>query len=197
MRVMLTQRNQITIPKNMINELDLELGKFYELRFEENKIVLDISQSYDQIEDEKTIIEPMKKENITSNIKIESNLEEGKSFSRQVYSDCGLVIRTKRSYINKFCEVCQGQLAREYGIDNHPCVYNLNIEKNSSKENITLSSQPETPVETPVIKYEEPMEEIKKEEKPVKKIINCLTDNVEKLSAKLDKEIVNISKEGL
>ena len=42
MRVMLTQRNQITIPKNLISELNLELGKYYELDIKNDQIVLDI-----------------------------------------------------------------------------------------------------------------------------------------------------------
>ena len=123
MRVMLTQRNQITIPKNLISELNLELGKYYELDIKNDQIVLDISHVYDDIED--TEVQPIKtiSPSIKSTIKIESNLEEGKNFSRKVYSDCGLVIRTKRSYLNKFCEACQGQLAEQYGIENHPCRY--------------------------------------------------------------------------
>ena len=123
MRLMLTQRNQITIPKNLISELNLELGKYYELDIKNDQIVLDISHVYDEIEG--TEVQPIKtiSPSIKSTIKIESNLEEGKNFSRKVYSDCGLVIRTKRSYLNKFCEACQGQLAEQYGIENHPCKY--------------------------------------------------------------------------
>ena len=123
MRVMLTQRNQITIPKNLISELNLELGKYYELDIKNDQIILDISHVYDEIEG--TEVQPIKTipPSIKSTIKIESNLEEGKNFSRKVYSDCGLVIRTKRSYLNKFCEACQGQLAEQYGIENHPCKY--------------------------------------------------------------------------
>lgn len=209
MRVMLTQRNQITIPRNLIDELNLQLGKFYELEISDDKISLNISQAYDQIEDNTNVI-PKIVDNTNSNIKIESNLEEGKKFSRQVYSDCGLVIRTKRSYINKFCETCQGQLAREYGVDTHPCIYCINDKKEEPKENITLSSKPATKIETPIIKYEE-VKSIKKEEpkpeiklnikedisKPGKTIISHITNNVEKLSNKLDKEIKSISKECL
>lgn len=123
MRVMLTQRNQITIPKNLISELNLELGKYYELDIKNDQIILDISHVYDEIEG--TEVQPIKTipPSIKSTIKIESNLEEGKNFSRKVYSDCGLVIRTKKSYLNKFCEACQGQLAEQYGIENHPCRY--------------------------------------------------------------------------
>ena len=207
MRVMLTQRNQITIPRNLIDELDLQLGKFYELDISDGKISLNITQAYDQIEDNTNIIPKITDNtNINSNIKIESNLEEGKKFSRQVYSDCGLVIRTKRSYINKFCEACQGQLAREYGVDTHPCIYCINNKTESPKETITLSSKIETKIETPVIKYEEIKPVIKQEPKPVvkeelskpsKTIISHITNNVEKLSNKLDKEIKSISKECL
>ena len=120
MKVMLTQRNQITIPKNLINDLNLELGKYYELSYEDNRIILDISKNYDI--DDNNFNKISSVSNASNNIKIVSNLDEGKSFSRQVYSDCKLVIRTKRSYLNKFCEVCQGQLAKENNIE-HMCPY--------------------------------------------------------------------------
>lgn len=141
MRVMLTQRNQITIPKNLISELNLELGKYYELDIKNDQIVLDISHVYDDIED--TEVQSIKTipSSIKSTIKIESNLEEGKNFSRKVYSDCGLVIRTKRSYLNKFCEACQGQLAKQYGIENHPCKYYVSNNVKSNNSNVIENIQ--------------------------------------------------------
>ena len=141
MRVMLTQRNQITIPKNLISELNLELGKYYELDIKNDQIVLDISHVYDDIED--TEVQPIKTipPSIKSTIKIESNLEEGKNFSRKVYSDCGLVIRTKRSYLNKFCEACRGQLAKQYGIENHPCKYYVSDNVKSDNSNVIENIQ--------------------------------------------------------
>lgn len=156
MRVMLTQRNQITIPKNLISELNLELGKYYELDIKNDQIILDISHVYDEIEG--TEVQPIKTipSSIKSTIKIESNLEEGKNFSRKVYSDCGLVIRTKRSYLNKFCEACQGQLAEQYGIENHPCKYcvpdnvkpdNSNVIENIQKNINTLNTKIDQDIE--------------------------------------------------
>ena len=156
MRVMLTQRNQITIPKNLISELNLELGKYCELDIKNDQIVLDISHVYDDIED--TEVQSIKTipPSIKSTIKIESNLEEGKNFSRKVYSDCGLVIRTKRSYLNKFCETCQGQLAKQYGIENHPCKYcvsdniksdNSNVIENIQKNINTLNTKIDQDIE--------------------------------------------------
>lgn len=153
MRVMLTQRNQITIPKNLISELNLELGKYYELNIKNDQIVLDISHVYEdtEVQSIKTIPSSIK-----STIKIESNLEEGKNFSRKVYSDCGLVIRTKRSYLNKFCEACQGQLAKQYGIENHPCKYcvsdniksdNSNVIENIQKNINTLNTKIDQDIE--------------------------------------------------
>ena len=166
MRVMLTQRNQITIPKNLISELNLELGKYYELDIKNDQIILDISHVYDEIEG--TEVQPIKtiSPSIKSTIKIESNLEEGKNFSRKVYSDCGLVIRTKRSYLNKFCEACQGQLAEQYGIENHPCKYcvpdnvkpdnvkpdNSNVIENIQKNINTLNTKIDQDIEILSIK---------------------------------------------
>ena len=74
MRVMLTQRNQITIPKNLISELNLELGKYYELDIKNDQIVLDISHVYDDIED--TEVQSIKTipSSIKSTIKIKQNI---------------------------------------------------------------------------------------------------------------------------
>lgn len=173
MRVMLTNRNQITIPKNMINELGLELGKYYEMNITKDSINLDITKSYDALEDEKPIEIIKSEEKPSKNIKIESNLEEGKTFSRQVYSECGLVIRTKSSYMRKFCEACQGQLAQEYGIDNHPCKYLS--QENKSEDVINIKEEPRI--------------------SSSKKIIDQLTDNVKRLNKNINTKITNISKE--
>lgn len=193
MRVMLTQRNQITIPKNLITELGLELGKYYELDIHEGKIELDINRYYDEPEEkieEPIVIEPKVKEKnplFVNTVKIVSNLEEGKKFSRQVLSDCKLVIRTKKAYLTKFCEICQGQLSKEYGQDKHPCPYLNNEEKPKPiiEENIEVK-----PI---VIEKPKPIIETRKPE--TKQIISKIIENTEKLNSQLDNRIENLKKE--
>jgi len=180
MEITLGSGYRITIPREIRDELQLkECSKLY-MSIQNGNII--ISTSNIEIEPQKTeeninikeTKEIEKEENQPKRQigvrQIVSNLEEGKNFSKKIYSDCGLVIRTKHSYMDKFCEDCQGKLAYEYGVLDHPCKY-INI--------------PER------VEIEEP----KKEEKPVKSIIKKLSENVKKLDQKIDKKIDTIEKE--
>ena len=195
MRVMLTQRNQITIPRNYISELGLELGKYYELNICEGKIELDISNSFDEPAEEK--IKPDtnngdskdkekdkdKKLGNLFTVQVVSNLEEGAHFSNKVYSDCGLVIRTKRAYLTKLCDACQGKLVKEHGLENHKCPYLKDIEE-PKKE---IIEEPK-PIVTPKV---EPIIETKRHE--AKQIISKIIDNTTKLNSQIDNRINNLS----
>lgn len=198
MKVMLTQRNQITIPKNLVTDLGLELGKFYELNICEGKIELDITKSYDEpdvnkVENiESVSIKPIKPTEDKSEksslftMKIVSNLEEGKKFSHQILSDCGLVIRTKRSYMTKFCEACNGKLSKEYGEVKHPCPY-----LNNEKENPVIEESID--IKPIVMEKHKPIIESKKPE--TKQIISKIIENTEKLNSQIDNQIENINKQ--
>ena len=161
MKVTIRSGYRIAVPKDVRDELQLEEGSELELTIKNGNIILKPKQIL------KVTKEPKPKIGVR---RIVSNLEEGKNFSNKIYTECRLVIKTKRSYINKFCEECQGKLAYEYGVLDHPCKY-INI--------------PER------VEVEEP----KKEEKPVKSIIKKLSENVKKLDKKLDKKIDTIQKE--
>lgn len=79
-----------------------------------NELKIDIlKKSSTPIPEKKIVKDPKDYILIRNNVKIVSNLDEGANFSRKVYSDCKLVIRTKTSYINKFCEQCHGYLAEK------------------------------------------------------------------------------------
>lgn len=167
MRVMLTHRNVITIPKILCNQLGLELGKFYELEVSDDRLILKIDKSYEsaeeieEVEEEpisltltdkmlkdlnikeyeqyykseaSSVITTKQSNKANHKIKIESNLADAQNFKNKIYTDCKLVIRTKRSYINKFCEACQGQLAVEYELENTNCPYMKKSRKSSSKK---------------------------------------------------------------
>ena len=239
MKITLSSNNRITIPKTIINELNLTIGQQLDLIIEDGRIILSTEEihSKESIKEEDKIIETKELEtniveeeildsnNIpenrpviktTNNIKIESNLTEGEKFSRKIYSECGLVIRTKNSYMNKFCEACQGELSKQYGVDKHPCKYikesqnkiensNLEILKQleNNKPNLSLNAYISTDEDVQkakeIVKEEKPTTEIStieevKEQKPssIKDIIFRLTKNVDTLNKKLDQDIEKI-----
>lgn len=165
MKVKISARNMITIPKDIRDKLNWNSGDNLELKLDGNNII--ISKSNDK--EEVKIAVKSKNNSKKGLIKIVSNLEEGQNFSKKIYSECGLVIRTKRKYMNKFCEECKGQLAAEYGPENHPCKFYNEI-MNSTKEKSNTVKQS-------------------------RKIIDELINNVNKVQSKLDKriEIINNS----
>lgn len=170
MEVTLGSGYRITIPREIRDQLQLKEGSKLQMIIEDNKIIISIDNIEESLKSTKEEGSKSETKRVIGIRQIVSNLEEGEKFRNKIYSDCGLVIRTKKSYMNKFCEDCQGQLAYEYGVLDHPCKY-VNI--------------PER------IEVEEP----KTEEKPVKSIIQKLSENVKKLDRKIDKKINVIEKE--
>lgn len=176
MEITLGSGYRITIPREIRDQLQLVEGSKLYMDIQDNKIVIsskEVKQKPQITEDgEKTKESKIEEEQSKKQVgvrRIVSNLEEGEHFSKKIYSECGLVIKTKHSYMDKFCEECQGQLAYEHGVLDHPCKF-INI--------------PER------IEVEEP-----KKEKPVKSIIAKLSENVKKLDKKIDKKIDTIEKE--
>lgn len=109
-----------TIPKNVADQINLKPGR-YDVQYIDGKIVIDLNTSEVQ---ENTLINKQKPVKSVKGIKIESNLHESENYSRKVYSDCGLVVRTKKKYITKFCDVCQGTLLVDYpDISQNKCIY--------------------------------------------------------------------------
>lgn len=174
MEVTLGSGFRITIPREIREELQLKEGTKLSMNIQDGKIILDFDNIVEiKIPEKKEPrVEYQNEHKKQIGVRqIVSNLEEGKNFSKKIYSDCGLVIRTKHSYMDKFCEECQGQLAYEYGVLDHPCKY-INI--------------PER------IEIEESKEE---KPKPIKNIVQKLTDNVKKLDKTIDTKINKIEKE--
>lgn len=157
MKVILTSGNRITIPKSIITELNYKQGDSFELSYDEDSKTfllkfIDSDQTCENIQKIDSLSEEnkLKKDLESSNSiikdtlfkrKIVSNLEEGSKFSRKVYSNCELVIRTKKSYLKKFCNECKGQLVREYNLPYEKCPYleeenRLHINKNTCKNSI-------------------------------------------------------------
>lgn len=143
MIVSLTNRNQITIPRDIIRQLGYKTGQPFELQFTNNQFVLTpvIQSSNEKINDlnNKTkdcVTQPSISNKFTR--KIESNLQEGQKFKVKYYSPCKLVIRTKNSYLKQFCKDCDGYLAKQYNV---VCPYKQvhivsSITKNEAQKNL-------------------------------------------------------------
>lgn len=103
MKIKLTSGNRITIPKNIVNNLGLELNKYYEMIIENNKIIIDVSEnsldniSSDNIVNSSCIADKSNNIEKTGRIKIKSNLKESENFTRKVISECRIIGKNKAS----------------------------------------------------------------------------------------------------
>ena len=96
MIVSLTNRNQITIPRDIVRNLGYKAGQQFTLSIKNNTFVLTpILCSNDNSIDNKQSDKSTQISNKFTR-KIESNLEEGQKFKVKYYSPCKLVI----SYTN-------------------------------------------------------------------------------------------------
>lgn len=176
MKVYLTNRNQITIPRALIKELGYKAGDIFDLSYDKETQTFQIKfvkDTNDAVEEKFNPVNNLIKNQFKR--KIVSNLEEGSKFSRQVYSDCKLVIRTRKSYLKSFCEECKGQLSKEYGVDKYPCPY---LNKNSIED-------------ASIVQKEE--KAIDKVDSTSSNILKDITSNVEKLNKKLDQDIKKLN----
>lgn len=141
--------NRITIPKDIVENLNLKQGTKFKLITYDNDIIIyrinstvdnkEITNKKDNIDISKNEKENSHNEKVDSSKrvnqevvkgeghrfkrKIVSNLEEGKNFYAKYYSPCKLVIRTKNRYLKKFCEECQGFLVKEDKEKQDMCPY--------------------------------------------------------------------------
>lgn len=125
MRIRIGTGNRITIPKQFMLDNDIEANRDYEMKYIDGKIVIDVSGiAFKETQDVQSINKEYTQDNVSkSSIQIVSNLEQGEHFSRKVYSPCNLVIRTKRKYLDKFCEQCKGKLYNDYNLQDSSCPY--------------------------------------------------------------------------
>lgn len=140
-------RNRITIPAEIRNAINLKDSEYLDIKLDvKNKnIVIDISErDISTIEDTKnTELKKTPKKvdtKIKSNCKkIEVNYMDADKLYKSYYSPCGLLVRTKKSYVKNACEKCQGKLAEEYEdrIDVQ-CDY---ISKRNNKEIVDIKKQ--------------------------------------------------------
>lgn len=124
---------RVTIPQAIRDSIDgFKMGLFGEIHYdrEANQIIIDLSNSGVKAKEivdavKETSTKSHKKEiSNKSTYKIEANYMDAPKLYSNSFSECGLVVKTKRKYVNNFCERCKGQLALEYEdrIDVH-CSY--------------------------------------------------------------------------
>lgn len=149
-------RHRITIPTEFRNSANIKDGEYLGIYYDEkeNHIVIDLNDrskykeefslngkyelnsmyDNDVLGDLLNKVANDIKESKKSNIKIVANFEDAPKLYQTRFSECGLVVRTKTSYVNKFCEQCKGQLAKEwYDRLEVKCKYLEDKDKNTEK----------------------------------------------------------------
>lgn len=173
--------NRITIPKDIVESLNLKQGTKFKLITSGNDIIIyrfdsknlnnslinncvthtdeeikneQIDNFEIDVENNNGIEQDVKSEGHRFKRKIVSNLEEGANFYAKYYSPCKLVIRTKNRYLKKFCEECKGYLVEKDKDKQSMCPYYKNNEVKQVEQ----------------VKQTEPIEQIKSE-KQVEQIV--------------------------
>lgn len=114
MEVMLTKRNQITIPKSLITKLNTKPGDMYDIEIVDNKITLTLISNNNN---------KQKSNTETKSSNIISNIEDIGKYSKPKLSPCNLIVRSKKSYIKQFCDKCKGQLVENDSAKQCMCEY--------------------------------------------------------------------------
>ena len=115
-------RNRITIPAEIRDRANLKDGDFLDVNLDgkTKNIIMSILDRGESVSKDKNV-EKIKKTSkkvdskVKSNCKkIEANYMDADKLYKAYYSECGLLVRTKNSYVRNACEKCQGKLAEEY-----------------------------------------------------------------------------------
>lgn len=180
-------RNRITIPAEIRDRANLKDGDFLDVNLDgkTKNIIMSILDRGESVSKDKNV-EKIKKTSkkvdskVKSNCKkIEANYMDADKLYKAYYSECGLLVRTKNSYVRNACEKCQGKLAEEYEdrLDVH-CSY---LSKKINKE-------PDNSIKSKKVD----LKDIKKQRKSDKANIS---NNVKKAVKVIDKKISNLSKQ--
>ena len=133
MELLIGQKRRITIPKEIFEQSGLKEGDITNIIYADGKIIItkntneNKTTNYMSVTPKQVKMEPgtNKTNKNTSSIQIVSNIQDKDKYVRSTISECGLVVRSKRKYINQFCEKCKGQLIKDK--QNCKCIYNKNI----------------------------------------------------------------------
>lgn len=197
MRVTFGTYNRVTIPKELVNKFQLEQGMILDLTVEGNKMILTVGSAEDNnvttvVDEHQEYVKQENDNNVPKHIittKIVSNLEESKNFYRKCYSDCGLVVRTKKRYVEHACDECRGQLKETYPeIQNCPYLDNCreqikDINKVQKDKVAILPKVEVSQIETSTAT------EMQTKKEMVKNKVNDINTNISKLDNIIDTEI--------
>lgn len=98
-------RHRITIPAEIRNAANIQDGDYLDIEYDTKNNMIQIKLKQ---------IELKQKKPAATNKKIEANFMDASNLYHQCFSECGLLVRTKNSYVRNACERCRGKLAEEW-----------------------------------------------------------------------------------
>lgn len=179
-------RHRITIPTEIRNAANIQDGEYLDIEYDEDnnmiKIMLNSKLSVDTKSDRIENKQKPKKRAAATNKKIEANFMDASKLYHQCFSECGLLVRTKNSYVKNACEKCRGKLAEEWSdrAEVH-CSYLGKDLNNRVIDIITERVHPE-------------ITEIKQQRDKAKKDIKNLSNNIKKAIPCIEVEIKEAKK---
>lgn len=112
MKGTLSKDRRITIPNEVISQISFKPGSPVSITTKDGKIIIE-EYNENNADETEAKTKSAKKPSTGSSIVIESNIQDLKMYAKPILSPCGKVVRSKRKYIDKFCEICKGQLSTE------------------------------------------------------------------------------------
>lgn len=143
MELFIGQKRRVTIPLKLFEQSGLKEGDCANIYLEDGKLIITKETVKTQITSNVSSLpkavktEPGKSKadkNEGSSIIIKSNIEDLNKYVKSIVSECGLVVRSKRKYLNQFCEVCKGKLVENN--ENCNCIYKKNELKEKQEQQI-------------------------------------------------------------
>lgn len=119
-------RHRITIPTEIRNRANILDGEYLDIDLDENTGIITIKresnvdnkvkspQSETKVTKNSNIDSKSRKPAAATNKKIEANFMDADKLYNKCFSECGLLVRTKRSYVRNACEKCKGKLAEDW-----------------------------------------------------------------------------------
>lgn len=190
---------RLTLPKELREKAHIPRDGFVEITYDENTGNLIISGNVEEnnsieVKREKKVkkkVEVKTRPNLSNKNAIEANFMDAPNLSKNYFSECGLVVKTKNKYVNSFCERCRGQLAKEWEdkADVH-CRY-LQEEFESKKANLDKLSNDVNPSEEhlEIIEHND-IEDLRHQRK---KDIEHITKSITEASKVIDKKIESLT----
>lgn len=180
---------RLTIPQEIREHTNITRDGYIDISFDDTTGNIIISSSIKNIEikeEQKIKQENKQKETKVNQVKskkprrLEANYMDADKLYKAYYSPCGLLVRTKNSYVKSACERCQGKLVKEYEdrIDVQ-CGY---VDKKAIRDEIVYE----------ITKRVHP--EIENVKKQRKEEIETVTNNIKEAVKVIDKKVKKLNK---